>query len=82
MDQMLETITKMARQIRELQQRADQPGSITQIEHAWPFQSITREQWNTLTDEQREHVEVGVRMILGATPVSGSGSGTEKRHAA
>lgn len=82
MEQMLETITQMTRQIRELQQRADQSGFITQIEHAWPFQSITREQWNILTDAQREHVEAGIRMILGATPVSGSGSVTEKRHAA
>jgi hypothetical protein len=82
MDQMLETITQMAKQIKELQQRADQSSSVTQIEHAWPFQSITREQWSILKDAQREHVEAGIRMLLGATPVSGSGSGTEKRHAA
>lgn len=81
-DQMLETITQMTKQIRELQQQKNLPATAYQIEHAWPFESVTREQWNHLTDPQREHVEASIRMLLGATTVTGSGRGTEKQRAA
>ena len=81
-EQALETISNLVQRVKELERLAADPAKVTQIEHTWPFQSITREQWNILTDAQREHVEAGVRMILGATPVSGGGSGTEKRRAA
>lgn len=82
MDQMLETITRMAKQIKELQRSTAQPGNVVQIEHAWPFKRLTREQWTNLTELQREHFEAGILMLLGTPAAAGGGSGAEKRHAA
>ena len=77
-----QTINQLTRQVQDLQQRASQAQGVLKIDHAWPFQTITREQWSGLSLPQREHIEASIRMLMGAPPVSGGGSGTEKRHAA
>ena len=54
------------------------------IDHAWPFSDITREQWGSLTPDQQAAVQSVIKGMLGVHSASsgGSGSGSEKRHAA
>lgn len=35
----------------------------------WPFSKITRSQWESLADNQKEHIESSILMLIGA-PVS------------
>ena len=59
-----------------------QPGRVARLESAWPFQSITRDQWAQMSPEQRNKVEI-FAMGIAASMASGGGvSPTEKRHAA
>lgn len=80
-DLMLEAMNRMSIQINEMQKRLDQEKPL-QIDHAWPFKGVTRDQWISLTDAQREYIESGIKMMLGAPAVSGSDDGTTKQHAA
>ena len=78
-DQMLEIITQMAQQIKELQQ---QTSGVIHMEHAWPFKDITRDQWLDLTKEQKAIVESVAAGMLTAHHSAGGGGQHDKRQAA
>jgi transcriptional regulator with XRE-family HTH domain len=55
--------------------------SIHHLEHAWPFKTINRDEWEMLTDEQKAALETVARTML-ATHSAGGGGQHDKRRAA
>ncbi len=65
-----------------LQAEIDKANPLVHIEHAWPFSQIKRDQWESLTPEQKTIVEGVALSILAAQHAAGaSACHTEKRQA-
>lgn len=62
--------------------QASHASGIAHLEPAWPFQSITREQWSQMSPEQRSKVEIFAMGIAASMASGASVSPTEKRRAA
>ena len=63
------------------QQQSRVVASVHHLEHAWPFKTIERSEWDVLTDEQKAAIETVARTLL-ATHHSAGGGQHEKRQAA
>lgn len=59
--------------------KAASPANTVHIEHAWPFDRLSREQWTQLTPEQKTLVESMALQLYSAA--SGSENLTDKRQA-
>lgn len=55
--------------------------TLVQLERAWPFEHVTREEWLSLTDEQRHVIETVVVSMMNKHS-TGSGGQHDKRQAA
>ncbi|MBY0455240.1 MAG: helix-turn-helix domain-containing protein [Burkholderiaceae bacterium] len=38
-----------------------------QIDHAWPFDTVTRDEWINLSVEQKSHIEQSIKLLTGAS---------------
>ncbi|GAB3357983.1 MULTISPECIES: helix-turn-helix domain-containing protein [Giesbergeria] len=80
MAEALQTIEQLIQQIQsEVAAQGARVGGVHHIEHAWPFGSIKREQWEALTPQQKTAVEGIIQSML-ATQHSTIGSTADKRH--
>lgn len=55
--------------------------TLVQLERAWPFEHVTREEWLSLTDEQRHVIETVVVSMMNKHSAGGGGQ-HDKRQAA
>lgn len=83
MAEALQTIEQLIQQLQgEVAAQGGRIAGVHHIEHAWPFKGIRREQWDSMTEEQKALVESVASGILVAHHTAGaSASHTEKRQA-
>lgn len=62
--------------------KATAASNMVHLEHAWPFKTITRDQWLDLTDEQRAVIETVAASMVSTHHSAGGGGQHDKRHAA
>lgn len=65
MAEALQTIEQLVQQLQgEVAAQGGRAGGVHHIEHAWPFGSIKREQWEELTPQQKTAVEGVIQSML------------------